>query len=120
MKRLLIASLTIALCISLGVNALLISRLPTLVRHNEMLEAQLAAKGRASGTADAQRDFQARTPKWYVAGEIPGPIPSDKPGRTLDTVGCIVGPYELAYVEWYNKTMDDLMQSETDSAASLQ
>ena len=114
------AMLVVVLCCSVALNVFLFSRMRVLRKANQHSQRWLAARGQYQGAADAKRDFAAGTPKWYQIGGFGAPVPSDKPGRTLATVGCLVTRFEKSYVESYNETMDELFSQETTEVTPQQ
>ncbi len=112
--------LVVVLGCSVALNVVLFGRIRGLRKANQRSEQFLAAKGHDRGVADAKRDFAAGTPKWYQIGDFGGPVPSDKPGRTLATVGCLVTRFERSYVESYNETMDELFSQGSTKVTTQQ
>lgn len=105
--------LVVILCCSVAMNVFFFSRMCVLRKASQRSQMFLAARGHHQGVADAKRDFAATTPQWYQIGDFGGAVPSDKPGRTWATVGCLVTGFEEAYVDSYNETMDKLFGAGT-------
>jgi hypothetical protein len=115
-----ITVLVLILCCSTILNIVLFHRNKVLHRNAKITAKHLAARGLWQGTADAKRDFADGVPKWYQIGDFAVPVPPDKPGRKLATVGCIVSEYEKAYVSSYNKTTDALFEEAAKQQRSQQ
>lgn len=109
MRKLLVA-LVVVLLISITLNVLLFVRTRALDRAYQQIETFLGHYGHFQGAEDARQDFAEGRPKWYMIGDFGGSVPADKPGRTPAKFGCIVTPYEHAYVQSYNDTMDELFE----------
>lgn len=112
------AILVVLVCCSLALNVFFFSRMCVLRKASQRSQMLLAAKGHDRGVADAKRDFAAGTPKWYQISDFAVGVPSDKPGRTLATVGCMVTEYEKTYVDSYNKTTDELFETQANQKAT--
>ncbi|KKL96105.1 hypothetical protein LCGC14_1847810 [marine sediment metagenome] len=112
------AILVVVLCCSLALNVFFFSRMCVLRKASQRSQMFLAAKGHGRGVADAKRDFAAGIPKWYMIGDFGVAVPSDKPGRKLATAGCMVTEYEKTYVDSYNKTTDELFETQANQKAA--
>ena len=101
-------ALSFLLACSAAANIFLFHRVATL--HSAIRENRksLAIAGAKTGWVQAESDFAAGRPLWYYTGDFGVPVPKDKPGRKGATVGCLISDYDRAFVESYNKRMDEL------------
>jgi hypothetical protein len=109
--------LAVLLAASLAANVALWRRVATLQRTVNLHRSRLKDAGRRAGKAQAESDFRAGAPRWYQVGDFARGVPKDKPGRRYATVGCLVTEYESAFVESYNKTMDQLQAGQDGRGA---
>ena len=103
----------VLLACSVAANVFLLRRV--VILHNAIQSDQwfLKRAGQSAGRIQAGGDFAAGKPLWYVVGDFGGDVPEDKPGRKPTSVGCLVSEYEVAFVDSYNKTMDELFARKT-------
>ena len=114
MKKLVIILGLLVAC-SVAINLFLLRRVAVLHNAIRINQMSLTRAGQSSGRMQAERDFTAGNPLWYQVGDFSGGVPREKAGRKAATVGCVVSEYEIAFVESYNKRMDELYAHRSDS-----
>lgn len=103
--------LTALLLVSLAANAMLVNRLSTLRKTSEW---EIERGGKRWGAMIAERDFSGGIPAYYVTGQFyrgdlgNPPMLTNKPGRVVVGLGCVVWPFDRSFIQAYNQRMEGL------------
>jgi len=117
MRKVLIV-LTLLVLLSVAANIVLWRRLAFAQYTVHYYQSVVKQFGHRLGRAEAERDFWAGMPRWYEVGGIQASLPSDKTGRRLVRMVGDLSEDELAFVESYNKRMDDLLSKNDNEKAN--
>ena len=102
--------LVVALLASLASNVVLVNRVSIL----RSTQAFYEISSKRWGTRAAERDFSDGHPAYYLAGEINmsdfgnPPMLTNKPGRIVCGLGCLIFPGDESFIQAYNQRMDGL------------
>ena len=103
--------ISVALCASLVANSLLLrraARLDATIRWER-------AQAQREGEAQADVDYAAGQPCWYVVGDFGG-VPPEKAGRRLVKSGCMTSEHRSTFAWAYNARIDERVNAAGVSA----
>ena len=122
MRKPFIAVLVLLLIGSVITNLTLVKQIVELERDIVWWQSEMVRIGKAQGVRQADSDFAAGHPAYYVTGQFfvgdlgTPPVLKERPGRVVVGLGCDVTHFDVAFVNSYNERMEALFTSKPSPA----